>query len=282
MNSINVPIEEIPEHVFKMIADSVLDSVVALVSLQVRNGNVSMKNGSGTLVVINDMKGILTAKHVVDGLKTISSTFKLFCKGIEKGSEHYWDGISTYPLHATDLEGDIPDLCFITSPALSNDWAFTKRSFHNISKHAPRMLKELVPLDEGEFWVIAGSPREKYDIDKFSEEKKLTMSIPIIAGFVGMNRSYIDGSFDYFEATTTDMVSNVPPTFQGISGGGLWHVSVNKDASLGFSVKSRNLWGVACRETEKVENKRSIIGHFRYSIYESLPKVVNEGNRQVP
>jgi hypothetical protein len=74
---------------------------------------------------------------------------------------------------------------------------------------------------------------------------------------------YIDTPVDYATAT------NLPTTFGGVSGGGLWASRVTtQDAGKSFSCAPPIFCGVAFYQTDLQSHQRSIRHHFVHSIYE--------------
>ncbi|GAB4237209.1 MAG: hypothetical protein Kow0032_22830 [Methyloligellaceae bacterium] len=69
---------------------------------------------------------------------------------------------------------------------------------------------------------------------------------------------------------------NLPSTFAGMSGGGLWRVSYNRAANGKNPILDKYLIGVAFYESALCEGRRTIRCHGPRSVYSSLIDVIRE------
>jgi hypothetical protein len=76
---------------------------------------------------------------------------------------------------------------------------------------------------------------------------------------------FLRGVFDYVDTPVEYLTGdNLPDSFQGVSGGGLWSFSVESRAELtDLRVKDALFCGVAFYETEKTNDQRTIRHEWR-------------------
>jgi hypothetical protein len=98
---------------------------------------------------------------------------------------------------------------------------------------------------------------------------------PPILGFSNRVKYWIEDEFDYLELNVSyENRDDLPITFGGLSGGGIWRVVLNRLNDGKISYSDPLLIGVAFYETSIVNKKRSIIGHGWRSIYEIVPSKI--------
>ena len=90
-------------------------------------------------------------------------------------------------------------------------------------------------------------------------------------GLGEVNKEYDQGDFDYLEFPVEYKKRyEGPRRFGGCSGGGLWHIQVEREVSGEIVIKEKILSGVAFYETRLSDGKRIIKCHGRKSIYQRV------------
>jgi len=157
-----------------------------------------------------------------------------------------------------------PDLAFLRiHPVDKNKLdAVSHKLFYNLDRHVLNIEKP-PQLGEG-IWTLVGAPKL---LTKVKEPRILEM--PLMAYKITVKRSLIRRSFDYIEIGVPLNSPNALKTFQGVSGGGLWHTDFSQDSSGALKRAGRHrLVGCAFYETEVKRKYRYIRCHGWRSIYE--------------
>jgi len=94
--------------------------------------------GSGTLVTVGSLHGVLTAAHVVDALPKTGEVGLVV--GIEDPSKYQrqvskMKHTESILLCSKPFDQYGPDLAFLTLPPETIGWLKAQRSFHNLVKH---------------------------------------------------------------------------------------------------------------------------------------------------
>lgn len=232
--------------------------------------------GSGTLVSIDEVHGILTARHVIEHLrKSDQIGLVLPSPGTNPYNNVFrTDECSDLSFCCQGWPADGPDLGILipSPPVLSSLRA--KKSFYNLSKRQERMLHKPERLEHG-FWVLSGfagewtgdgSPQGGFQRVKFFKG---------MYGEGKVTEEYNRDDFDYlvFEALYNELYES-PNSYGGYSGGALWHFLVKPDGDK-LQVADRLLSGVAFYQSEKKTDgsghvTREITCHGRRSVYQAL------------
>jgi hypothetical protein len=237
--------------------------------------------GSGTLVSVDDVEGILTAKHVLSSLKRAQHVGLVVPYGFKSELHHLAVDMKLCSEFALPAAGEPletgPDLAILVPPPDVIGTLRAKKSFYNLARRQRDMFEKPQPLDRG-FWVLSGSAAEwASDADPSRGFK----SVKIFKGGIGagvVTREYHHGNFDYliYEALYNDLYEG-PRTFGGFSGGGLWQLLVAPEDGK-FRVTSRLLSGVAFFQSDLTasggEAVREITCHGIRSLYDVLIKHV--------
>lgn len=246
--------------------------------------------GSGTLVTIDGIDGILTADHVFKLLDKSKYVGLILPSGFKSEEFHHpqldvkpCDRISFPP---QGKRSHRPDLCLLIPPLDVVGTLKSKKGFYNLSKRREQML-ELPPGREDGAWILSG----------FSQEG--VSDLPPARGFakgklfrghhgigVVTRETHDRSGFDYltFGALYNEFYEG-PDAYGGFSGGGLWQLLVElKDSKL--AIADRLLSGVAFYESAKRENgnqiTREIACHGRRSLYRTLIDEVRAKKRSQP
>jgi hypothetical protein len=187
-------------------------------------------SGSGTLVYCKGSYFILTARHVWEDLCKHSS--KLGITLMTSVDHRFWmeiDTISSFGPAAPDKSGELgPDIVMLRIPDIHvNAIKAYGRAFYDLDAGAPHVSNP----EYFEMWMLVGVPA---CLGTFSNNYA---RIQIRGWHVGVQDPQTIGEFDYCDALAN--VSDLPSekSVGGVSGGGLWRVSMF-DSPSGESVQS--------------------------------------------
>lgn len=213
----------------------------------------ALPGGSGTLVSIDGIEGVLTAKHVLSSLDrnkiaglVLPSPGPPKLHHISFRMEH--TSRLTLPTMGEPTSSG-PDLALLIPPPDVLSTLRAKKSFYNLAKRRTKMLEAPSPLDHG-IWALSGFSGE-WTSDSVPERG--FQRIKIFRGGFGVGnvtRAFEDGEFDYllFEVLYNELYEG-PQSFGGFSGGGLWQL-LGREENGAFCVTQRLLSGVAFYESD--------------------------------
>jgi hypothetical protein len=232
--------------------------------------------GSGTLVTVDDIHGILTARHVIESLEK-SKHVGLVLAGPTQQLHNIlisMDHCQRVELVCQGQPSDGPDLGFLTLPPDTVGTLKAKKSFYNLSLRRERMLDKPPPLGDG-FWVLSGFGGEWTGDGKAQQGFKRVKFFRGMHGAGQVAEEYEEGGFDYlsYEALYNELYEG-PDSYGGFSGGALWHLLLKPDGEQ-LRVADRLLSGVAFLQSGKNtdaggETTKKIACHGRRSVYLSL------------
>jgi hypothetical protein len=229
--------------------------------------------GSGTLVTIGSVHGILTAAHVIEALP-------------KKGNVGIITSVDdSLRLEAFKMEMDHaapvvvgeqrsielgPDLAFLRLPLESVGWLTAKNSFYNLRKYRDDVLANKAPepdhvdtmtgvIDE----LTAESPGSKPGAKK-------TLFTTIFCGARLAALRYVDEHGLYYFEPSDKIDFSLPGSFEGMSGGAAWrfYVTKNKDGTL--NPIDRRLIAVPFYQSSPSGGRREITCQGPMGIYGSL------------
>jgi hypothetical protein len=225
--------------------------------------------GSGTLVTIGSLHGVLTAAHVLDALP-------------KKGAV----GIVTFVDRPSDFQKQIvmmenteevvmrgkdfgqigPDLGFLRLPEESLGWLKAKNSFYNLPKHRADVLahKEPTASHVDSLTGIIHEFTKDAPTGRPSERRK-EFTVIFCGARLAALRYPANYELYYYEPTN-DPGFTLPKSFQGTSGGAVWRFYVaEKNGSV--DVVDRRLIAVPFYESLSSNGKREITCHGPKGIY---------------
>jgi len=193
--------------------------------------------GCGTLVSIDESCYILTAAHVWAGLKKFSRIVTSLKERVDHRFLMRTDSIdASRTLKAVNGWGEWgPDLSLLRIPSYYLTTISAHKGFYNLCKE--RQLK-----GNCDKWVLLGAPYEKGTFSRHLAH------FPIIGYFSIVDDRYERNGLDYLDLGVEVSMPDVPSTFGGVSGGGLWRVRYTK-TNDGQINRQCLLEGVAFYET---------------------------------
>jgi hypothetical protein len=234
--------------------------------------------GSGTLVKIGEVYGVLTAQHVVAELR---GDYLLGLSAAREGETHSFKAQKS-SIHVIEITLPVseeygPDLGFI----VLSDWddvgtLKASRSFYDLSQDNDEWSANPPQLDSG-IWFACGAPGERFERILPEAGFDKVVSFQDFCGVGGIDRSYEKEGFDYLEMDIEfSEETGMPHSFGGMSGGGLWQVTISRSPE-GVLTPSRFFYsGVIFYQGVTEEEVRFLRCHGRKSIYEDAVESVGD------
>ena len=194
--------------------------------------------GSGTLVVVKDSFGILTAEHVartitsddmaVVGINMMTSLNKFVVPAA--ALRHVPLGAPA-PRDKFSAEG--PDLAFLRITDESKlGWIRAKKSFYPLERRAFEEHRD--SRLEGHPWFIAGAPEEMKIETAPRNDPNFTLGIPTTFLQATFLQSQPSRGFERWMLQLDCNRGNYPSDYEGCSGGGVWMIPLAKDPDQGM------------------------------------------------
>jgi hypothetical protein len=228
------------------LAGAVLDRVVQFTVGFARAGETPAAKGSGVLMKHGDLHGILTCAHVDKYLRTLKQPVGLL--RFNRGSAEQFGTLDMGDVFSY-AAGDDPwdkgddDICFIhLSPNLvgniAKDCVFLDAD-KNFTKPEPEDRSSLIPAFSvfGLVEEFTGATTRRDNMATTNLKGVLTSGIP--RDFGALNTT-----LECFGQNIPDL----PASFGGTSGGGLWRVYARKDPGGSLEAVHHRLMGIASRE----------------------------------
>ncbi|MCR6654683.1 MAG: hypothetical protein NVV63_02480 [Opitutus sp.] len=233
--------------------------------------------GSGTFVRVNGRSGILTAAHVWDHLYENREKNREITLLVARGFHSFSVPVNLCTPHLsierkTDEWG--PDIQFIELPPHKASQIAATKSFAEISALADKRFAT-ASSDVG-FGCIMGFPAEQSKRTDYGPDK---VALELRGGFLsGIENETVRGEFDYVETLATPDVTDQPKSFGGVSGAGLWRVTLRlkKGRPIGEAEIDPDfaLAGVAFYEEPTPNGGKLIRYHGPRTIYRKLVELV--------
>lgn len=265
---IKIPYKDVPMDIKKDINRFTSDSTIALIGYDHNNQPIDGFLASGSLVIINSIYGVLTAKHVWQEFKK-KATYLSFCV---IGKIHYIhekiEHLNCY------LPEDEVDICFIELPPTILGTIKAVRTFHPIiSNNFPDIedIKHTICVTVG-FPLIIQSKNDRR-INIFRYYTHLT----------DYNKISEDWDIIELDIQTESAPYELPKSFGGMSGGGIWNFNCfyNDDTGvikyfIKHSPKDAFIAGVNYYQKCSNNKVNRICGVGPVSIYSGMTKLVKK------
>lgn len=216
--------------------------------------------GTATCVAASGKAYLLTAAHVWRKLRG-----DRFAVSLE--ADRLLIPICRYRDQATVLEPTGPpewgpDLALIRVPDIVASDIRRVKAFYNLDKRRPKP-GEHPAYDEGA-WAVIGAPGELSTFGETEAVLRISLFVSVV-----VSARQRDG-FDYVDLGYYHQGrSDLPQSYGGLSGSGLWHAPIRKSASGAVSwTGEARLEGVAFYQEPTDEKEGVIRCHGRVSIYE--------------
>ena len=262
---------EIPDGFLALVATRLQTHSVSLIDVTHLPGTPEDADpiGSGTLVNVGQVFGILTAQHVADGLTQDS---RLGLTIGPEGDEHAFQ-LPISEARIVEIAAPVnkeygPDLAFITIPQPYLGTVKSYKSFVDLSADQAYLLDDPPTLDSG-LWFVCGCPSRMTRRVPSERGFREVIEFRLLCGTGPAGSTFVKGDFDYIDMQLNLRAApNLPRTYRGMSGGGLWQVLIRREASGMFSASRYLLSGVVYYQTELVDERRALRSHGRRSVYQ--------------
>jgi hypothetical protein len=224
--------------------------------------------GSGSVVTVGSLHGILTAAHVIEALPRKGPVGIVTYQ--EKPARYEKPTITMEDTEHVVVRGTVaskgPDIGFLRIPPRDIGWIAAKNSFYNLSKRRDDVLARKA-ASRSHTDALTGLIHEMTKdapTDKPGERRKSFTAIFCGATLVAL-RYFDDYDLLYYEPTAPVL----PKSFEGASGGAIWRFYVEeKDGQV--AVIDRLLYGVPFYQSLDEDVKKTITCHGPMSIYRAL------------
>jgi len=229
-------------------------------------GLPSLQCGSGTFVRYDQHFGIVTAAHVVRALEKQNHWFVMLPNGICKRFDHrFVEYFSTPPPDSANG----PDIGFIRLSIHAADALGAMFSPVNLRYHRMAYAKKRLRRDYG-VWVEVGFPLALGGRSVDAANRTITTGVFCLVAAGNVEAVRRRGVFDYYDGKVEySGQRNVPRTFEGMSGGGLWQMRLAfKKSTQRYVILDRIFSGVVFYEIAKKGVVSKIRSHGRRSVYD--------------
>ncbi|MGD0923358.1 MAG: hypothetical protein ABSA70_16580 [Terriglobia bacterium] len=230
------------------------------------DGELPLYRGTATCVAASGKPYLLTAAHVWRELRG-----ERFALGLEADRlliPIYKDLVEPIVLGPTGPPEWGPDLALIKLPDVVAADIRQVKAFYNLDKRRPEP-GERAAYDEG-LWAVIGAPAERSIFGEAEAVLKISLFASVVAS------AHQRDGFDYVDLGFYHQGrSNLPQSYGGLSGSGLWHAPITRSVSgvISWTGEAR-LEGVAFYQKFTDEKEGVIRCHGRMSVYEQVLRLV--------
>lgn len=258
---------DLPGDLQAKIKNTIYDYTTCFIGVEEEPNRCAKLLGSGVLVTINGIHGILTADHVIENLpKTGEVGFIIHRDKVPRNFSISAEYLKPIQIARGTVDETGPDLGFIALPNKGLQEFLATKSFYNLSTRT--ILKDGPEYQTEGFWAFCGyideytttaQPQRGYDIVKQFQGRMSLVSVVDPPNKKRHENLYI--SIDY--AVDEDM----PLKFGGLSGSGLWQIVITEHPNEELVINEINLLGIVFYETNILNGRRSLICNGYKDIY---------------
>lgn len=227
--------------------------------------------GSGTLVKKDNAVGVLTARHCAKQMQRESGTHDRVAIILRDARAVYLppESLIEHRLTSPLSEEYGPDLDFIEiAPCDQLQRILAVASVWSLDRDLDSLLREFA--GEGLLLASLGFPEERCKTTPLANGFR-RVAYHLTSGHVIQKGDVTErDGWDYIQSKCFYCDENdLPQSFGGTSGGGIWSVHVLKSKASGkLSIGKSALVGVSFYQTRLENNVRYVRGHFIRSIYD--------------
>jgi hypothetical protein len=222
--------------------------------------------GSGTLVELASRHYILTADHVWNRaeVQDWEEIGLMLADGAPLGIER--KHIVVKRLRAGSYSRWGPDLALLEIPSNLVGTIMARKSFLNLARRRS-MLPSHPPQTEKTLWAVMGLVGQKSSVELLDKARTAIATIRGEAFFGVTCTAEQRREYDYLTVYAKTTLREVPSTFGGISGGGLWEVALRMKGDSIISQGEHLFRGVAFWEEPEGPDRIAIRCHGPHSIF---------------
>lgn len=232
--------------------------------------------GSGTLVKVGGTHAILTAHHV---LKVLPKNGRLGLLLSPTLNQHSVDtqGLNYIEIARGTVDSEGPDLgVVILAPYIATAIA-AKKSFYNLDLHRVQQL-ETPPDRHNGVWLVHGFVDERTVDEPGKDGFSRVKNFYHFSGVGGPDEPPIQvGNYDYYAFPVSYNARSVAPTnFGGISGGGLWQITLIRDPQGDICHKELLFSGLVFYQEATTDMYCGVKCHGRLSVYQAAYEAIRQ------
>jgi hypothetical protein len=254
------------------VSDAMAAYTIGFAKLEIRDlVEDAIGAGSGTLVSVGKVRGILTAAHVLSNLPEQGEVGIVEYRG---QTIHYrkrtieMANTTKIVLRGDAFGPDGPDLGFLRLAPDTVGWFDAIGSFYNLLKHRADASGAAPSTDYTDAVVGMIDERTKDLAAERPRERRKGFEALFSNGTVSGERTA--GGYDLFYFAPTDYPDfTLPGNYGGTSGGAVWRIYLKLDGEKP-DIAGVRLWGVPFYQTKKDEGGHVLTCHGTAGIYGSL------------
>jgi hypothetical protein len=282
MDTERVRVANLPDSVTDSVCDHIWQFTVGLTRI-IRGKSKEYPEliGTGTRIIVDGLHCILTADHVLTELKNACPLGLLTSK-----VQRYIFDRNHLEIHSIARGSDHskgPDIGLIVLPQTNIGHLKAQNSFFNIDKRRGRFAAGFLDSSFG-FWATSGVVAEtETDLNPERGFKGIKGYLGLF-GRSGISKKYKHSGFDYLEMTVDYDTggSNLPHSFGGCSGGGIWQIPLRKTNEGVIEAEEHILSGIVFYQTAIQESHRFLRGHGRETVYVKVPESLEQIRQKKP
>ena len=231
------------------------------------HGSKAVLLGSGTLVRVLDKFAILTADHVLDGLPKKTGRVGLILEKTRQTFTVDARGIEYIRIARGTVAAEGPDLGAIMLSAPIASSIRSIKSFYNLNSRREQTLAGPPDATVG-VWAANGF------IDEWTMEsvphpgEERIVRFYNFTGYGQPQDRRVVGEHDYYSYPVSGGGRAIAPEyFNGVSGGGLWHVALGAEKDGTFVHRSLLLAGVVFYQVPTTDTECGLTCHGPMSVY---------------
>jgi len=274
--SVDVSLDDIPQSALEQARQGIQAYLAPLIRISPEappDRPAVALGGSATFVELAGRHYILTADHVWNGTEGWAElAIALASDGMPLSVPR--DYLIPKRLGRPPYSEWGPDLALLEIPANLVRTIEGRKSFLNLGKRQA-MLTTHPPRFEKTLWAVMGMVAQTSEVKPREESGRVPVNIRGEAFFgVTCTAEERDG-YDYLTTYAKTTLPNVPASFKGVSGGGLWEIGLTMKKSTGEITweLEHHFRGVAFWEQPKPPNEVAIRCHGPRSIFEKAWEV---------
>lgn len=268
--------EELMERVVTIptaaIGNAVAAYTIGFVKLEVHDRvEDAIGAGSGTLVRVGKVHGILTAAHVLSHLPDSGKVGIVEYRGetmhYRKRQIEMADTVKI--VQSGDNFGpDGPDLGFLRLPAESVGWFEAIGSFYNLLKHRSD-ADQAAPSPSSVDAIVGMIDERTKDLPaERADERRKGFEALFSNGTISAQRDV--GGYDLMEFAPAEYPDfKLPGNYQGTSGGALWRIYLKLNGGTP-AVAATRLWGIPYYQTKTERGGHVLTCHGMGAVYGRL------------
>lgn len=269
-----IQVKDLPPDLLDEVIEKIKPFVIGLLRINKgTSGEEVHLLGSGTLIQMQDKYCIITAQHLANELEKFDEL------GLNIASYEHKVVVQTSSLRIVkigkyDVDCMGQDLAVIILPEETIGTLKARKAFWNMAYWQQIVLSKSIDPNIG-IWILCGFPYVMANTVGTSSHFDSTKRCCCLCGYTGVEKYWDKDEFDYLSLSVSyENRTDLPDTFEGVSGGGIWRAVLYRSDDGKISSSEPLFLGVAFWQTKPKNNLRSIIGHGWRSIYETIPKLM--------